>query len=1164
MSEPAENETWHKTFSYLSGPYVCIKAKVKDVFENEETKRNLLQDGVGLSTHNPDNLMYISTKSLTLNPLKKNIYCKETQNQMFLTPFIAVIFTNGQAKKIWSDICDETWRSKESDDNDDECEEEEPDNGGLPYEYDIDFLQDGLEKTISHNECVLLFTTQHDLCARMLMGCMPFHLSAGDTRVEDDELITKIPHAELIYGAEVDNPLAYIKNDENLGLDTYIPPINFKDERKSVSNFYNNICHVAERNDVPYVCDPETLRVQQQKQSGRMQQAVGIRRTGQHGQDEVNKTAKKRNYSPALYINNSQYIVMEILSMMCFIDTTQYAYGLLDLVPKLCVYSSMVIKVSKGGTASNIMPRCTNFTGLEESLEDVYIGLIQQRESSYAFLEKHDDGLIDRTILSTKAVMTLTCGLLTNRTFIAYQKRMHVKTVCYGKEKKEKIIYVPELDKEPDEYKAMKDAMGNFKFVVAYFINYMRAYMKLCKVATPTFLRTKGYASVFMEVSDRLNSKNTKTNKHLTETRSNAIVMLRIYNQTADSAIGSFGKNTESVIKGGTQSQVQKSNFGPAYDSAIEYLSESMTKELLEGYVWHFEANLSNVVNFQKLITKLVPFLDKFGNAIHSLNFPASGDLKDLTEGSGDKMECISTYLMHKSVWEYGTLGQLIMLSLSRLLHQKVPVICDNNHKGRAMEVLKQTATQYTGTSATEIKTTKNENEVNTFHVTDKIFQKCGEDAPLSSTDILPKQFNIQKQSYIKSRQCLVSYEDTIVEQQKMLSAKQQPSTSGAAGNAAVWDADGNLNLNTGDHAKEDHATSAHHLDYVVKYILNFCKKVYNAKCKNNKERAFQLKGQDYSKVTMNIKKMLSLPSYGLIRESMTPFDWNLQSENLDESVRMFVTGCLLHKKGYLSHIKIYSPKPQINPLKINWVQRVLAVKNKDTEDFELQKTHCSITLRKCSVAIEGAHVYWNKFPNPKDPKSHIIRLQLQKPNFEKAYRSLTLGKPYNVNRTFTFNMVAVSGKDFSFVEEKQEFTVLTENLETADSIDTQTQILKDNIKLFRKICSVNEDDTYSYDQVYRSLPHDEFEFYTLNSYICRIIVSLLNGTSVMSIKAEDWYQTVKQSQQNFVSQVDSSVFDDFFQDDNDANVTDDDDDTDAAADDTAIDTNAAYDNWNK
>ena len=1072
MAGTEPEEVYHKNISFINGTYICLKTRADELFENAETLRALQLYGCALSNYNPDNLLYVPTNVFPLSILKKNLFLQDKNKpsndseQLFLSPMIAVITTNGQAKQLWSTINGGiSW--KPNDEDDDEEKKLEPLD---------DKVMNGLETTLAENECILLYTTQADLCERVLMGFMPFHLikqsdqsdqssndDENDDNYDDDDddddlkkdksWLPGCSWTKMMNVNSIDKPKENITDVGKLTLDSFTKPIKFMTERlNDVNNFYN---HLRDTNPLSFMTVPNS------NSSSRKRSVKEDR-----GQNKAGK------YDDTMFIDNSQYIIKEIVELMCYMDTNQYAYRRLRGIDKLVAYSTMVKKASIEGDASNLIPECSD-KNLSDSLRDVYLGLLMHQSSCKTFIDRQDS-LLNCDIMSMKAVMALVCGLITNRTFIGYQQSLGMK-VYTGRDKKERVAFYSESDTNANPYKAMKLSMGNMPFVISFYINYMRSYLDLCKITPTAFLDEKDYGSIFMKVMDNLNSKNVKTVQEFlgADNRGNAVVMLRIYNQTTDSVLGSLGKTEESNMSG-VPTKIK--SFGPAYDEVIENLIDDVSKAM--DNVWKYDKSNSKFDNFTNLVVKTLSGLETFAaSRICSLNFTTQEELFDLQSANVNKIDCVASYILHKSVCEYGLLGQLIAVSINRLLEQKVVAICENRPKGRATSVRTAIATNYSGTTATGLWKTKTDNEVNMVSVVP---------SNNSALSTLPKDFTVQKQITMKSRSPMVSYNEETM------------------GSNQIY----GLALSKED--KNTPVNNPNHITFVVSFILNLCKKLYFKQIEGDKTKLFQLQNIMYLKVTNYIKKMINLPKYTILKQALLPFDWKLISEDLKESLKMFVAGCLLHKKGYLSNITTYSWLKQINPYRIQWVQRFVAFKNEKSEDFDLTKTHFSNALRKANVVIEGAHVHWAKFPNPKDSNGNIIRLQFWRPTSEHAYRFLTLGCSQEVNRTFTVNMVGKKGRVYGFENDPQAFGLITTRLTNAQ-IDEQLKILMDNLEFFKNECRVNDEGEYDHDTVLRSLPRDS-DFYMWNQHIVQILVDLLNNADAKSIKTQSWYIEAKNS----------------------------------------------------
>ena len=283
---------------------------------------------------------------------------------------------------------------------------------------------------------------------------------------------------------------------------------------------------------------------------------------------------------------------------------------------------------------------------------------------------------------------------------------------------------------------------------------------------------------------------------------------------------------------------------------------------------------------------------------------------------------------------------------------------------------------------------------------------------------------------------------------------------------------------------------------------------------------------------------------YTFFKNSLLAFDWSMTSESIDESLKMFVIGSLLHRKGFLSNINTSQYKFQsINPYAFKFIQRFVATKMENSEDFDLTRTLVSSDLRKSTCVLEGAHLYWTKFATTQQGCQKVIRCQYYKPVKESNFRFMTLRQSQPVGKLFTVNMVCKKGRAYGGDADPQVFMTLTNRLTEITNIDNHLDLIKDNLETFRNECTIDENGVYSFDTVCKCLPKD-FDFYKYNEYIVCIIVDLLNNVGVRDIKNKPWYIEVKKSQNvKTNSKYDKDLISRMFEDTDDENEDDDDDD---------------------
>ena len=1028
------DENFHNNITAIDGT-LCIKGNIHELFYNDPKKtRELFIQHVSLSVYNPDDIIYLPTKAFPLSPLKKNLFLKEKSGnvldresqQLFFTPFIACI-TKGKARQIYKHITEIDWKDPE------------PNEFELQLEPYVERHTGCLEATLSETDCIIIYPTQNDLTDRVLLRYIPFHLSANqdndnndddddddNNNDSDDSCCWIYKSFKLLKNSVIDKPRNYIKKSV-LSINAK-EPIKLMTERHCKTNFYDEL------------------------------------------KNENNPKRAKHDY---LIIDNSQYIIKELIEMMCWIQSNQYRYCNLRGIDKLQVFATLQKQLFSKSGNKNTLPECeetnnddlnTKNESLANSLENVYFGMFINHMSSKTYYDKPDD-MIDYELVSAKATMTLICGLLTNGTFIGYQRFL-------GITKREKMnLFFTQFDHTADNCRdAFRNMMGNMMFPIAHYVNYMRCYLYHCKVVTKQTLKNMTYNSIIEKVTNSLNKSFTINNSssssgdNSTYSSNNkkgaAILMMRVYNQLSDSVVGNIGRT-----KTQENPDIIHEDFGPAYDSAVDSSLEELSKRF-ETF-WKHDHTKSDSENFQEMLFKVVKNLRNF--AIKKINkLQNFNDLKLVEDASKKGMQSVSTYVMHESICGYGVLGQLNAISCNRLYEQKVIMICEHQVTEKSKSIVQTLGTNFTGTSACVDVHTEAE------HTVDNI-STCK--FPTVSTIKLPEKFKLQNSVLMKSRTVMVNYE----EEKKILNQTVKK-----------------------DSKKDSIIDNSNHIDFTIESILHFCKLLY-AKLSG---RFFQFNFELHLSLGRSISTYLSKPKFKIIKLALTPYNWLLKSESADEFMKMFVVGAILYKKGYFNNMSRNTKQKQFNPCQINWTQRIVATKIENSEDFETTRTLFSAELRQARVVIECGHFNWIKFDNPMG-NNKIIRLVSNKPPNEQSYRFLTMGKGHKIANFFTFNMAVKKGMKIVY-DEQQFHDFLTGCLKQA-KIDEQLDILIERLDFFKEVCNADEDDQYNEYSVKRVIPDEDF--YLWNTHIVKIVVCLLNRWNTDAIKSERWYREVKESE---------------------------------------------------
>ena len=225
--------------------------------------------------------------------------------------------------------------------------------------------------------------------------------------------------------------------------------------------------------------------------------------------DDADENNKRVKYSNVKFINHSQYIIREMVELMCFLDCNQYSFLSLKNVDRLVAYSVMLKQISSEGESSSVMPKSSK-ENVSSSLKDVFIGLMLQHLSAKTYIDERQSNLIDLNQLSIKAVKMLICGAITNRQFISYSKSLIVK---YFKSNDGKPLtkFNSEPDRNPNAFEAMKDMMGNMIFPLHFYLNYMRSYLITCKIKKLSFVNDSCFSDVFNATMTSLNPSDVKS-----------------------------------------------------------------------------------------------------------------------------------------------------------------------------------------------------------------------------------------------------------------------------------------------------------------------------------------------------------------------------------------------------------------------------------------------------------------------------------------------------------------------------------------------------------------------------------------------------------------------------------------------------------------------------
>ena len=243
-------------------------------------------------------------------------------------------------------------------------------------------------------------------------------------------------------------------------------------------------------------------------------------------------------------------------------------------------------------------------------------------------------------------------------------------------------------------------------------------------------------------------------------------------------------------------------NIGPPYDDVVEKLLAELTRMINDS--WSFRPTICGKKNFTRMAKRVMNCLRKFvTEKINPLNFTTQEDLLDISNAFSKRLECVGNYTVHKTFAEYGALGQLIVVSITRLLEQKITAMCENRQNDRVSEARTYIATNYSGSNAVISVVSTSEQEIDEINV----LSHGG-----NSKITLAKGIGFKKAITFKVRSDLVTFEET--------------SGSTKIFQTKVTKEDKNSPVN-----------QPTHVTFCAEFILNFVKKFYLEKTRSYREK---------------------------------------------------------------------------------------------------------------------------------------------------------------------------------------------------------------------------------------------------------------------------------------------------------------------------------------
>ena len=1150
-SDDPQQEGYHKHITFLNGPFICLRAKLADIF-TPKRQRDMLMLGVWLSRFNTANLMYVPTSILPLVNVQPNMFLHCTKSklaasdrQMFFTPYVAVITRNGGAKRQYEHITGQPWL--------------EADPADLPDYVDFDELPPNLrgsvEMSIRSDECLLLYTTITDMAARVQLGMLPYCCVPAD---QSAAFLNCAATKERRY-EENDNEEEEVEEEEDDDDDD-------DDEDGGAAHLKESMiadCKWTFLHQCHHVDNPMAhIDVVQLRLDMTPPTPLSYMSTLQDNNATVydrarGRTAKRSKTVPMALVANSQYIIQEIVESMCHMDTNQYMYGNLTVPQRLIAYTSLLIRSVSGGELASIMPNCQS-KQLTASLLDVFMSLIIQQDSCRTYTEKKPE--LETEMMPLNGTMLVACTFWTNKTFINYTKQLEVRKYT-TKDNKERISFnIVNGATKKDMYACFKESMGCMIGPITATSNYMRAAMIVNKKVNKTTLLTMSHAASFNHLAFKLNKPTPQLVQAFasptTPSKSNAILMTRINNRTTDSILGNMSQTTEEGSSSSSKQTVKM--FGPPYDALMATLPSELMTALTQ--CWTSDPAISFAKNYFNLAVRVIETIKTVLE--NQVTEKAGVDLIDLGQASTRKMDAVANYDINKALWGQGELGRTGAVSVSRLLEQKAYVICENTPQARRAVALKAaTTSQFTGSTKTDTITTTAEKEAPLIRVA-KTEQEY-------NNVTIPKEFSMNRAVIMRSKTNLITYAD--------------PSTDDAGAKNGFG-----VNVSAGTKGSSDEDDS--HIEFVIKWLMNVIKKVFLCSTAPSAAPQQKLSGTVYYRMELEMRKTIKKPEMTVLRQALLPLNWRLYNEPLNLACTHVIGGHLCNIKGYVGNAaKYFEWKKHINHNRIQWMPRYIvqlntkaktaaaaaatAVQNdenddhddagengaidvdgdvaagtpaagvKYNEDFELVKDYFPKVLRDSGANIECVHINWNKFMSMNG--GYIERLQVVKPPIEHEFRFLLLGFQAEIIGAFSVNLVVQKGKLYAREDEPQFLASLMTALEKA-TVDGQLDIIHKNLDFFRGLCEEEEKEEeeeeeeeekeddgekqqrVKMDTVMYMLETHCVDLYMYNRHLVNIIYKLLRGETTESIKMMEWYQELVTAEKSAITTVTDDDMDAF------------------------------------